>query len=406
MRLTPNLLDTVQAALDGRLSRAQDRPLAVCVSGGGDSIALLHLTAIWAKTRGRRLIVLSVDHGLNPTAHAWNLAVRTAAEGLGAEWRGLRWSDDKPQAGLQVAARIARHALLADAARSAGARVLLMGHTADDIAEGDWMRHQGAPLGRLREWAPSPAWPEGRGLMLLRPLLSVRRAALRAWLTDQAVPWIEDPANSDDRFLRSRARAMRPAPSSSRPETRLAPADFDVDPASGAVRIEKNSSWLGHALACAAGRAEAVTQSRLAQLRARLETGAPTASLGGAMVQVDGDRLILMRESGRRPPGVLALACGVETVWDGRFLFRANSAGWRVGPAAGHRSALPPLDRRILNRQPARARAVHPVLFRDGDLSPFLASEAVEASCLVAERLYLATGGVQTEDDLAVAIAS
>lgn len=406
MRLTPDLTDTVKAALDRRLSRISDRPVAVAVSGGGDSIALLHLTAIWAKAHSRRLIVLSVDHGLSPHGADWNAEVQRAADSLGAAWRGLTWSHENPATGIQAAARRGRHSLLADAARAAGAQVLLMGHTADDVAEADWMRQQGGPVGQIREWAPSPAWPEGRGLMLFRPLLGVRRAALRAWLGEQGIGWIEDPANSDARFLRSRARAERPVPAQPKPQARLAPARFDVDRASGVVRIDKDSPWLGHALACVAGRSDAVTQSRLTLLRARLETGAHTASLAGVQIQTDDAGFILMREAGRRPPDTLALPCGIETVWDGRFLFRARDVGWTVGSAFGRRSTLSPSDRKILNRQPARARAMHPVLFRDGNPSPVLAADGIEASCLVAARLRLATGGVQTEDDLADAIAS
>ncbi|MFX8820989.1 ATP-binding protein, partial [Acinetobacter baumannii] len=69
-----------------------------------------------------------------------------------------------------------------------------MAHTADDVAESAMMRAGDAPgLGHLREWSPSPAWPEGRGVFLLRPLLEVRREALRAWLRDHAIAWFDDP---------------------------------------------------------------------------------------------------------------------------------------------------------------------------------------------------------------------
>ena len=85
--------------------------------------------------------------------------------------------------------------------------MILFGHTADDMAEAALMRATDAPdLGTLREWAPSPAWPEGRGVFLLRPLLGVTRTALRAWLAARRLDWLEDPANGDQRFARSRAR--------------------------------------------------------------------------------------------------------------------------------------------------------------------------------------------------------
>ena len=197
--------------LDRRLTPDAEAPVAVALSGGGDSVALLLIAARWARARGRRLLALTVDHGLQPESAAWSRFAAEAAAAAGADWRGLTWDGRKPASGLTAAARAARHGLIADAARSAGARVVLFGHTADDIAEADWMRRQGATLGRLREWSPSPAWPEGRGLMLLRPLLAERRAGLRDWLAARRAAWIEDPANADARFGRSRARKLRRA---------------------------------------------------------------------------------------------------------------------------------------------------------------------------------------------------
>src|SRR5690606_29362936 len=85
--------------------------------------------------------------------------------------------------------------------------VVLLAHTADDIAEADRMRDDGSTLGRLRDWSPSPAWPEGRGLMLLRPMLDARRGDIRDWLKQPGRDWIDDPANDDLRSARSRARA-------------------------------------------------------------------------------------------------------------------------------------------------------------------------------------------------------
>ncbi|WP_292046036.1 tRNA lysidine(34) synthetase, partial [Brevundimonas sp. UBA5718] len=130
----------VLTRLDARLSRDVEQPLVLALSGGGDSIALLRLAAEWAKTRGRRLLALSVDHGLNPESGRWNAFAEQAARAVGGDWRGLRWDGDKPQTGLTAAARSARHRLIAEAARTAGARVVLFAHTADDIAEADLMR--------------------------------------------------------------------------------------------------------------------------------------------------------------------------------------------------------------------------------------------------------------------------
>ncbi|HZW16533.1 MAG TPA: tRNA lysidine(34) synthetase TilS, partial [Brevundimonas sp.] len=181
--------------------------MALALSGGGDSMALLAVAAGWASDHRRRVLALTVDHHLNPDSPGWTAFARDTALAAGADWRGLSWEGPKPVAGLPAAARAARHRLIADAARAAGARVVLFAHTADDVAEGDVMRAEGSTLGRLRDWSPSPVWPEGRGLMLLRPMLDVRRRELRDWLTGRGTDWIDDPSNSDPKYARSRARA-------------------------------------------------------------------------------------------------------------------------------------------------------------------------------------------------------
>ncbi|MBD3819951.1 MAG: tRNA lysidine(34) synthetase TilS, partial [Brevundimonas diminuta] len=211
MQLSPDdpegLTSRVFARLDGRLDHERAEPVAVALSGGGDSMALLHLAADWARTHGRRLLALTVDHNLNALSADWTRFAGEAACAVGADWRGLSWDAARAGPGLTARARAARHGLIADAARAAGARVVLLAQTLDDVAEADWMRARGSTLGRVREWSPSPVWPQGRGLMLLRPLLEERREGLRDYLRARGQGWIEDPANIDERFGRSRARA-------------------------------------------------------------------------------------------------------------------------------------------------------------------------------------------------------
>ncbi|MBN9478633.1 MAG: hypothetical protein J0I52_00200, partial [Bordetella sp.] len=187
-----DLAGRVFTRLDGRLNHAGSEPVALALSGGGDSLALLDLAAAWARARGRRLLALTVDHDLNPDSAAWTRFAAEAARAAGADWRGLIWIDARGGPGVPARARAARHALLAEAARETGARVILTGHTADDVAEGDWMRAEGAMLGRLREASPSPVWPEGRGLLLLRPVLGETRETLRAHLRARGLTWLED----------------------------------------------------------------------------------------------------------------------------------------------------------------------------------------------------------------------
>ncbi|MFN4297645.1 MAG: ATP-binding protein, partial [Brevundimonas sp.] len=85
----PGLIDSAVAALEARLSLDTDRPVALALSGGGDSMALLHLAADWCGRRGRPLLALTVDHRLHPDSGAWTAFAGEAARALGADWRSL-----------------------------------------------------------------------------------------------------------------------------------------------------------------------------------------------------------------------------------------------------------------------------------------------------------------------------
>jgi len=109
--------------------------LAVGVSGGPDSMALALLADAWARARGGRVLALIVDHGLRPASmgEATRVAGWLAARGL--ETRVLPWLGEKPERGIQAAARAARHALLEAACRDAGILHLLLAHQREDQAE-------------------------------------------------------------------------------------------------------------------------------------------------------------------------------------------------------------------------------------------------------------------------------
>lgn len=417
MQLTPDIGGTdqaglaarVHARLDQRLSHHVDQPVALALSGGGDSIALLRLAAGWASARGRRLLALTVDHQLQSGSAVWTAFAAQAARAQGADWIGLDWCGDKPKTGVTAAARLARHRLIANAARDAGARVVLFAHNADDIAEADWMRAQGSTLGRLRDWTPSPVWPEGRGLMLARPLLSERREMLRNWLSGQGATWIDDPANEDPRYGRSRARqALQTTASEPEPTARaaVAPSATPIILDGGIIQLDRNlrAATLATTLVCAGGGSTPPRGDRLSAILNRLRASEDfVAVLAGARLEARADRVIVMREAGewtRRPIAPLRLEPGQASVWDGRLVFTARAPGWTVVPARGRLSRLTAQDRATLNRLSPAARAAVPVLLRDGETAPVLASRMVELRNLVPERLRLALDETTHEDDL------
>jgi tRNA(Ile)-lysidine synthase len=358
-----NLEARCETLLDARLKPACSAAIVVALSGGGDSVALLAMTVAWARARGRPVLALTVDHGLQPQSAAWSrFATETAAK-LGAAHRTLLWTGDKPSTGVSAAARAARHALLADAAREAGASVILMGHTADDRLEADLMRAEGSTLGRLRPWAPSPAWPEGRGVFLLRPLLDVRRATLRRWLAAQRLGWIEDPANADPRSGRARARlaaqgAPDPPPAEASPRSPL--LDGTGLTSDGRILVDRAAlagsadarRFAAAALACAAGATLPAKAGRIEALLERLCGDGPvTATLGGARLDADASRVASpatpAKRSGAasRPSGSGRIAA---SWWDGRFEAAPGDPAVIVLPLRGRAATLPPAQRRAL----------------------------------------------------------
>jgi tRNA(Ile)-lysidine synthase len=178
--------------------------VAVAVSGGADSLALLHALRVLAGPRGWRLAVLTVDHGLRPGSAADAAFVADHAKTLGLPARVLPLgpADLEPhrRAGPEGAARAARYEALWAMTHQLGCGWLATGHTLDDQAET-------VLLQLLRG-----AGPEGlaamavRGGRLLRPLLGVRRSETRVCCAAIGLQWREDPTNAGDGPLRNRVR--------------------------------------------------------------------------------------------------------------------------------------------------------------------------------------------------------
>lgn len=154
--------------------------------------------------RGGSVLGLIVDHRLRPesAAEARLAAERLNAHGIASRVLALSGLQRGPR--LAERARIARYAALTRACRDANVLHLLLGHHAGDQAETLAMR----VLRETRDdgLAGMAAIVETPSLRLLRPLLTVDPATLRAFLAERAVAWVEDPSNQDRRALRSRLR--------------------------------------------------------------------------------------------------------------------------------------------------------------------------------------------------------
>ncbi len=380
--------DILARRLDG------EGPLGVAVSGGSDSLALLYGLAEWGR---RPLHVFCVDHGLNPASAAWTGTVADHARRVGARFTPLHWMGPKPRTGLSAAARRARHALLAEAARRNGIGVLCLAHTRDDIREAAWMRDHGSNVTAPLEWRPSPVWPQGRGVFLLRPLLNHGRETLRQNLRARGVEWIDDPANANPQSLRFRARlADKPEAWPAEPLS-VSPGQMDVLlerrwAAQGLIALRAEvfaalpaplaRTVLSAAAVCAGGGDRLPRGDSLDALRAGLATGKPRTLCGARIWQADA-HIFAVREAGdigRNGGESGALAAGEDAIWDGRYAVRATRAG-TIAPSGRMRNHLGEADRAALQRLPAAIRGVLPV-FHDNFPDHGLSSARLLGQCV------------------------
>ncbi len=194
------LIAACRAAFKPNLPRA----IGVAVSGGSDSVALLH-GLFWAlQDQNVDIHVATVDHGLRPEAAAEAQFVADLSRRLGLSHKTLRWDEPRGAGNLQARARAARYDLLSAWANENHIDALVLGHTADDQAETVLMRlRREAGVNGLAGIAPRRSF--GR-LDLLRPMLGLRRENLRDVLRQENVSWVDDPSNEDECFERVRTR--------------------------------------------------------------------------------------------------------------------------------------------------------------------------------------------------------
>ncbi|HCP82205.1 MAG TPA: tRNA lysidine(34) synthetase TilS [Octadecabacter sp.] len=349
MRLT--LKERFQEQVDGALRDPWGAgPVALAVSGGGDSTALMHLAA--QTIDPERLHVLTVDHGLRDVAGEIELVAKQAGE-LGLRHEVLTWVWNGT-GNLQAEARIGRWAAIETYCASLDGEVCCMtGHTREDQAETVLMRlARGSGVAGLAGMQPYGAAPDG--LRIFRPLLDETRAELREWLTGGGISWSDDPSNEDPRFDRVRARQMQAELAKLGLTTdRLAQTAAHMQAArrelvqySVMIAKEYASEYAGdvlfpvewddhrdvaqrlfrHALHHVGGGAYPPRSDAALALWDAAQTG-QGGTLHGCLVTVDGDALRVTREFAATQASVLWANRVCGKLWDNRWLVSDDTGG-------------------------------------------------------------------------------
>jgi len=183
--------------------------VTVGLSGGIDSIVLLDVLRDLAPRLGLRLDALHINHGLSPNADHWEHFCRRHCGRRRISFQAVRVEVAGEGVNVEEEARRARYRGFA----SHGAEVMALAHNRDDQAETVLLRLlRGAGVQGLAGMPEMRSMCEGAsaeagGQRLIRPLLGVSRAAIRAHALRRRLTWMEDESNADPRFARNFLRA-------------------------------------------------------------------------------------------------------------------------------------------------------------------------------------------------------
>ena len=179
------------------------KKLAVAVSGGVDSVCLLH----WCKLAGMDITALHVNHGLRAAADIESKYVGDLCKSLGIPCHIFYWDGEKPSVGLESAAREARYKMMTDFCRENDIYALLVAHQADDQIE-TFLMNLGRGSG-IYGLAAMRRETYLSGVRVVRPLLDVYRNELKKYCDEHNIKYFIDEMNMDPQYTRVKIRQNR-----------------------------------------------------------------------------------------------------------------------------------------------------------------------------------------------------
>ena len=331
----------------GARDDARPHTIAIAVSGGSDSIALLMLADKWAKIHDIDLVILSVDHHLRDQSKLENDYIQELSHQLGHKHFLLHFDHQNNFSNLQARCREGRYTLMTSLCAQLGILTIMTGHHLDDYIENYSIRDERKSnifglSGSNIHWY--------NNVRIVRPLFNVPKKHLIAYLISRDIRWFEDESNSSDKYHRNRVRkklasmeeetknqivnkqseinkqvneTLKPQLISCIAEAiKIYPFGFAI------VDVKMLNSFaseiqfmaISHTLIIISGKDRSSRSNPVKILIKLLQQEIVfTKTLNGCIIKRLGDNLIIYREFGRNPPPDISL--NNTELWDNRFRF-------------------------------------------------------------------------------------
>ncbi|MGI4776064.1 MAG: tRNA lysidine(34) synthetase TilS [Janthinobacterium lividum] len=192
-----------QTNLDLLLAEIISSKIAIAVSGGVDSTALLMLLSKWSRDKAVEITVLTVDHNLRPESIDEARYVCNLSNNLGYQCMTLSWDHQNNYSNLSARARKGRYQLMTEFCLKQDILTLLVGHHQNDMIENFLIREErkSGVLG-----LSSNSINYYNNIRILRPLYNITKNELVQYLKFSNIKWFEDISNQNTKYLRNKIR--------------------------------------------------------------------------------------------------------------------------------------------------------------------------------------------------------
>lgn len=177
--------------------------IGVAVSGGSDSMALLHLLLEWSRERDIKVTIFSVDHNLREESKLEISYIKNLSKNVNCNFIPLSWHCGDKNSAIQERARKARYELIDKSCNDLEIPLLLTAHHLDDMLETYLIKK--SKKSSALALAPNITY-FWNNLWIIRPLFNIQKRELVKYLLENNIKWFEDKSNKLDKYERNRVR--------------------------------------------------------------------------------------------------------------------------------------------------------------------------------------------------------